>query len=147
METKHVSSLEYAVGISRGVVTHIEEDGTAFVACDASDKGQAFDQLITSAHAKPVLAPSDSVLVWRSEQPHEKGVILGRIAGPDEGSRPVAENLPEELVLEATHALTLRVGDGSITIREDGKILIKGKDLVSHAQRMNRIKGGAVSIN
>jgi len=41
----------------------------------------------------------------------------------------------------------LRVGDGSITIREDGKVLIKGKDLVSHAQRMNRIKGGAVSIN
>ena len=40
-----------------------------------------------------------------------------------------------------------RVGDGSIEIRADGKILIKGTDLVSHAKRMNRIKGGAVSIN
>ena len=29
----------------------------------------------------------------------------------------------------------------------DGKILIKGKDLVSHAQRTNRIKGGSVAIN
>ena len=55
--------------------------------------------------------------------------------------------VPEELLLEAKHSLTLRVGDGSITIREDGKILIKGKDLVSHATRLNRIKGGAVQIN
>jgi hypothetical protein len=51
------------------------------------------------------------------------------------------------LVLEATREMTLRVGDGSITIRKDGKILIKGTDLVSHAKRMNRVKGGAVSIN
>ena len=55
--------------------------------------------------------------------------------------------VPDELVLEAKHTLTLRVGDGSITIREDGKILIKGKDLVSHAARTNRIKGGSVQIN
>jgi hypothetical protein len=54
---------------------------------------------------------------------------------------------PDELVLEAKQSLTLRVGAGSITIREDGKILIKGTDLVSHARRTNRIRGGAVSIN
>jgi hypothetical protein len=86
-------------------------------------------------------------LVWRSEQPHERGVVLGRIAGAQDVSGPATEHLPDELVLEANHALTLRVGEGSITIREDGKVLIKGKDLVSHAQRVNRIKGGSVSIN
>jgi hypothetical protein len=55
--------------------------------------------------------------------------------------------VPDDLVLEAKETVTLRCGDGSITIRADGKILIKGKDLVSHAQRANRIKGGSVSIN
>jgi len=54
---------------------------------------------------------------------------------------------PDTLLLEAKESLTLRVGDGSITIRADGKILIKGKELVSHAEKMNRIKGGAVAIN
>ena len=147
MENKHGSSLEYTVGIVRGMVTHIDEDGTPFVECDAADSAQAFDQLITSDRAKLVLAPSDRVLVWRSERPHERGVIIGRIAGANEASSPAADHLPDELVLEANHALTLRVGEGSITIHEDGKILIKGRDLVSHAQRMNRIKGGAVSIN
>jgi len=83
----------------------------------------------------------------------ETHVILGRIgpshAAPGETRTGSAthDETPAELVLEAKHSLTLRVGDGSITIREDGKILIKGKDLVSHAQRLNRIKGGAVQIN
>ncbi len=71
--------------------------------------------------------------------------MLGRV---QTGSFPRSrEDVSDELVLEAKHSLTLRVGEGSITIREDGKILIKGKDLVSHAQRLNRIKGGAVQIN
>ena len=77
-------------------------------------------------------------------------MILGRIVPAQASAR--AENTAEagtqdELVIEAKKNLTLKCGEGSITIREDGKILIKGKDLVSHAQRMNRIKGGSVSIN
>ena len=80
-------------------------------------------------------------------------MILGRIGPSHAPERELAherdpgEEMPDMLVLEAKKHLTLRVGEGSITIREDGKILIKGKDLVSHAQRMNRIKGGSVSIN
>jgi hypothetical protein len=70
-------------------------------------------------------------------------VLLGRISTAP--ARPDA--VADELVIEARKSLTLRVGDGSITIREDGKILIKGKDLVSHAKRMNRIRGGSVAIN
>jgi hypothetical protein len=89
------------------------------------------------------------VLVWTPVDDDERGILLGRV-GPSVGLLPEAipeEEMPEELVIEASKSVTLRVGDGSITIREDGKVLIKGKDLVSHAQRMNRIRGGAVSIN
>jgi hypothetical protein len=67
--------------------------------------------------------------------------VLGRLGSSH------SREAPESLVLEAAEELTLRVGQGSITLGKDGKILIKGKDLVSHAQRMNRIKGGSVSIN
>jgi hypothetical protein len=70
------------------------------------------------------------------------GVILG-VLNP----APAYDEVPEQLVVEARESLTLRVGDGSITIRADGKILIKGKDLVSQAKNTNRIKGGAVAIN
>ena len=103
-----------------------------------------------------VLHPGDSVLCWLERPDATRAIIVGRIGpaviAPLAPKLPPAEvntidGVPETLVLEARHSLTLRVGDGSITIREDGKILIKGKDLVSHAQRMNRIKGGSVAIN
>jgi hypothetical protein len=110
------------------------------------------DVLVTSPDGPPTLATGDTVLVW-TDDPRGRGVVIGRVGqtcapanatrrGPDPD-----EPLPDVLVLEATKGLVLRVGGGSIEMRADGKILIKGTDLVSHAKRMNRIKGGAVSIN
>jgi hypothetical protein len=94
------------------------------------------------------VSPGDLVLVVRDRE--ESGIILGRIRPSnvaDHASQAISDIIPNELLIEAKKNLTLKCGEGSITIREDGKILIKGKDLVSHAQRMNRIKGGSVSIN
>jgi hypothetical protein len=107
----------------------------------------------------PALARGDAVLVWHSGREMDRGVILGRIgqSRPPAAAIPLDEDAaaaipagpdaPDELVIEAKKTMTLRVGNGSITIRDDGKILIKGSDLISHAQRTNRIRGGAVSIN
>jgi hypothetical protein len=120
------------------------EPGNELVACALLDTGD---------HGVLQLVQDDRVLVWRSDD-GETAVIVGRVGRPRAAprptpARPVAPNgtTPDVLILEAREQLTLRVGDGSITIRADGKILIKGKDLVSHASRVNRIKGGAVSIN
>lgn len=105
--------------------------------------------------ARP-LAVGDQVLILPVEADVRAFVILGRLEqslnqtqsnDADDDGPAVHDSRPETVVLEAREELTLRVGDGSITIRKDGKILIKGKDLVSHAQRVNRIKGGSVSIN
>jgi hypothetical protein len=104
-------------------------------------------ELLCAAEDACCFSPGDAVLVWRPDA-EERAVIIGRIGrsiAPEAG--PPERAVPDELVLEAKQSLTLRVGDGSITIRADGKILIKGKDLVSHAQRVNRIKGGSVAIN
>jgi hypothetical protein len=87
------------------------------------------------------LTARDRVLVWRPNPVSWHGVVLGRIGAGH------AADTPDTLVLEAGSSLTLRVGDGSINIRADGKIIIKGRDLVSHAQNTNRVKGGAVAIN
>src|SRR5690348_13938762 len=127
--------------LSRALVVAVEQIGVT-IAIPGREL-QLCDHLAGSV---PVtLTEGDEVLVWLPATASERGVVVGRIRS---GSpRPSAVDAPEELVLEAKHSLTLRVGDGSITIRDDGKILIKGKDLVSHAQRVNRIKGGSVSIN
>lgn len=118
------------------------EDGL-LVVVDGEEKARHCLVLETGAALR--FAVDDRVLVAEIAG-ETSAVVVGRIGRGAQS--PVSEDtVPDQLLLEARHELTLRVGEGSITIREDGRILIKGKDLVSHAQRMNRIKGGAVSIN
>ena len=136
--------------LSHGVVTSVT-DIEVMVAFDhdLQDVLPA-DFLQTSDGAQLRLQPGDVVLVWRPAEDAQRAVIFGRITAPVAAAVPTTDaraEIPDTLVLEARESLTLRVGNGSITIRADGKILIKGKDLVSHAQRMNRIRGGAVAIN
>lgn len=127
------------VALARGRVVAFAQ-GTVVVAIPGRE-AETCDVLETNT--VPSLAQGDVVLVWLPSSPDERGVVLGRVA-----AAPHPESAePDDLLIEAEKSLTLKCGDGSITIREDGKILIKGKDLVSHATRMNRIKGGAVQIN
>jgi hypothetical protein len=51
------------------------------------------------------------------------------------------------LRIEGREEITIRCGKGSITIREDGKIFIRGTNIISRATQVNKIKGGAVRIN
>lgn len=131
-------------GIRRGTVIRLDATGARVVLEEGVTEEIDCDLLYASS-APPRLIVGDAVLVWRPAA-SEHGVLIGRI-GLSAADPHGDAGTPDELVIEAKHSLSLRVGDGSITIRDDGKILIKGKDLVSHAQRMNRIKGGAVSIN
>lgn len=146
-----LSVLDARSGISPATVKSVSDDDTVIVELDGADApAQPCDVLQTHEADRLHLQPGDRVLVAGAGS-LPRGVILGRIGAPRAVEKLMAElpttEPPDELVLEAKHSLTLRVGEGTITIREDGKILIKGKDLVSHAQRLNRIKGGAVSIN
>jgi hypothetical protein len=136
--------------VLRGEVMTRLQDGTVGVLIEGSASDLIRCALLSSGlQQNPGVAIGDRVLVCRSRS-DESHVILGVLnegASFQADQSHVEEEVPEEILLEARHSLTLRVGDGSITIREDGKILIKGKDLVSHATRRNRIKGGSVEIN
>lgn len=136
--------LEGLSRLARAEVVGFCEDGNILVRRDDGTT-QTCEWLRTSDPAIELRA-GDRVLCWFAESAlgSGPGVVLGAV-GPRTVSS--ADETPEELVLEARRGLILKCGDGSITIRADGKILIKGKDLVSHAQRVNRIKGGSVAIN
>ena len=141
----NVGSIAAAVGadaLRRATVVRVEGDGTVVVGGSPGDEEVLCELLRTAGALHLRLAPRDEVLCWQPDPRVARGVVLGRI-----GLSHAEDETPDEIVLEARHAVILRTGEGSISIREDGKVLIKGKDLVSHAQRMNRIKGGAVAIN
>ena len=75
-------------------------------------------------------------------------LIIGKLIEPareDASPRVVADG---ELVrLTAKERIELRVGKSSIILEADGHITIRGTDLVSHASRSNRIRGGSVNLN
>jgi hypothetical protein len=53
----------------------------------------------------------------------------------------------ERIVFDAGKEIMLRCGEGSVKIRKDGKIIIKGTNIVSRAKGTNKIKGASVNIN
>jgi hypothetical protein len=90
----------------------------------------------------------------------EKPVIMGFIKSspsPAENDRKpvIAEStLPvstevdgERIVFDANKEIVLRCGSASITLTRAGKILLRGKYILSRSSGVNRIKGGSVQIN
>ncbi len=67
-------------------------------------------------------------------------------AGP---ARPRAEARVDRkrLVLEAEQEVTLKCGEASITLRRDGKLILRGAYVETTAKGVNRIRGGSVKIN
>lgn len=53
----------------------------------------------------------------------------------------------KRIVFEADHEIELKCGKSSITLMKNGKIVIKGSELLSRASGTHRIKGGSVGIN
>jgi hypothetical protein len=53
----------------------------------------------------------------------------------------------ESVVLEGEREVVLRCGDASLTLRRDGKAILRGAYVETHSRGINRIKGGAVKIN
>ena len=60
---------------------------------------------------------------------------------------PAAAGAPNKLVFEAGQEMVLQVGKASITLTKDGRIVIRGADVLTRSSGSNRIKGGSVSIN
>jgi len=53
----------------------------------------------------------------------------------------------QRLILTAKEQLVLSCGDASLTLHCDGKVVIRGRHVVSHASGVNRIRGGSVELN
>jgi hypothetical protein len=102
------------------------------------------DFLETAANAALVLAPGDLVLVLLPDAAGHNGCILGRVG---RYRAPQDRPPPERVVIEAAGSLALRCGESSVELRADGKVLVRGSDVVARAEDTLKLKGGAVAIN
>ena len=75
-------------------------------------------------------------------------LIVGKLIEPArDDAAPLVVADGQMVRLTAKERIELRVGRSSIVMQADGQITIRGTDLVSHAARSNRIRGGSVNLN
>jgi hypothetical protein len=53
----------------------------------------------------------------------------------------------KSIVIDAEKEILLRCGKSSITLKKNGKVVIKGAEIVSRAAKANKIKGAVININ
>jgi hypothetical protein len=78
----------------------------------------------------------------RVDRPIVLGLLQDPTAVPD-----VARVDGRRVVLEGKDEIELRCGAASITLRRNGRIVIRGVDVETRAKGRNRIRGGSVAIN
>jgi hypothetical protein len=90
--------------------------------------------------------PALPIIVGLIQSAPSPFVELLSAARPPE--RPLEAQLDgERVVLNAEHEIVLQCGAASLTLRKDGRVLIRGAYVETHSRGVNRIKGGSVKIN
>ena|ERR1700687_6021005 len=53
----------------------------------------------------------------------------------------------KRVAIEGSEEVVLMCGEATLTLRRDGRIILKGVNIVSRASQVQRIRGGTVQIN
>jgi Domain of unknown function (DUF6484) len=124
-----------------GVLVDIGADGTPMVEYGGEDGP------VSARTAIPSASRGDIVLLLFDHGDLRRPIIIGIVRDTFEGFPKRLKIAAKELLIEGAETVTLRCGESSLTLRRDGKTVLKGKEVVSRASRTNRIKGSTVQIN
>ena len=144
----------------KGIVLEVMDEGLILVQ-DSLDCNAVYPCyfLRTSAGSLPQINADDIVIYRVPENDESYGVILGIVEKYVTHNNKVAKKIKKRdisemttledkvLHIKADDGLVIECGKSSIILTKDGKVQIKGNDLLSRAQRMNKIKGAGVNIN
>ena len=143
-----------------GHLAGTNEQGEVLVEFDSS--GPKTAKLVASLNkielSKGEYKGREVLLVFERGNPNYP-IILDLMAYPLESLLSLVicegkQQKPEEtlidgkrITIEAEDEIILKCGVGCITLRKDGKIVLKGTHIASRAKGMNKIKGATVRIN
>jgi hypothetical protein len=90
------------------------------------------------------------LLVFENER-SDRPIVVGLLA-PSTTEAPEAPAIEvlvdgSRVVLEGKEEIVLRCGQASITLRKNGRVVVRGTHVETRSQGVNRIKGGTVQIN
>lgn len=125
-------------GVHRAEIIEIGPDGRAKVLIPAVlGETPLWAQSLVPIHATSV--GKLAAVTMMDDQP----LILGLI----QPVLPEVEADGEKLVLEARREVTLRCGKASIHLTADGRVTIRGTQVLSRSDGPNRVQGASVQLN
>ena len=124
-------------GVHRAEIIALTPDGRAEVRVPSLGETSLIAQSLV-----PVPAASVGRLAAVTKMGDEP-LILGLVQPP----APEVEADGERLVIEARREVTLRCGRASITMTADGRVTIRGTQVLSRSDGPNRVQGASVQLN
>lgn len=136
-------------GVVIGKIIGLSVDGRVRV----DFKGNPYDMLLTIATMVRVTEADSGrrVALQFVEGVLQNPIIMGFICDTD--AKVDANNTQEfisdgeRIELTAKKEIVFKCGDSSLTLTRAGKIILRGKYLLSQSSGVNKIKGGSVQIN
>jgi hypothetical protein len=123
-------------GLVLGLLVGFDEDGTPLVDYPGNPSASAILSRSTTLLTEQDCG-RDAALLFEGGDP-TRPVIVGLMQSPVNQRRVEIQGQDEVL---------LRCGEASITLRRNGRVIIRGTYVESRSKGTNRIKGGVVLIN
>ncbi len=147
-----------ASGVRVGVITDITPEGRARVDYPGNPLGPTEARAVITLPAASGYEGTPVLLFFEDGNaalPIIVGIVRDTVLAPAAPQQAtLLAEVPRKVVcdgkrvvLDAAEEMLLRCGKGSITLRKDGKIVVRGTELVSRASGVQKIKGAAVKIN
>lgn len=132
------SFLPDLAGVQRGVILAIGPDGRAQVSVPSLGPDGLWARSLVPTPVATVGREVALVMMGEADP-----LILGLI----QPLVPSVEADGERLILEAGREVVLRCGQGSITLTADGRITLRGTQILSRSDGPNRVQGASVQLN
>ena len=144
-----------------GKIIQITAEGQAVVDYPGNPQGpiMARSVMVTSAKIDNDCYEGNQVLLFFENGNPALPIIVGIVRNTVYSSAPCEEATfsaekpldvmldGKKIVFDAKEEIVLRCGKSSVTLKKDGKIVIKGTQITSRSSGTNKIKGASVSIN
>jgi len=146
-----------------GEVRSIDDEGRAFVVFEGCHDVPVRARSAVAEPWRAGEAPEDmqgaSVLLVLEEGDPARPIIVGLIREtfrPERVRPEVSLDVGDDrdvvvdgqrLVFDARQEVVIRCGKGSIVMKRDGKVLVRGTNLQSRSSGANKLKGASISLN
>jgi hypothetical protein len=140
-----------------GTLHSVTAEGVALIDYPGNAGGPLPARAVATMDAADCVPGTALLLVFEDEDPARPVIVdlvADRIRGAGLPTTRVANRRAHDvvvdgrrLVFEGHEEIVLRCGRGSITLTADGRVVVKGTELVSRSSGVNKIRGALVNIN